>query len=135
MSDQKQDDVGVPLARAAVHINRIVTYGQAAALVAIALAAVTGIFTVIWGMVSTRTAQLPDLLLLFLFISIIAMVKGCALGTREAPIRTPVTLAIVATCRSIMVEVDQMSPTLTLFAALAILVLVCALWILNRLKL
>ena len=134
MSDDPLSHFNDFLARKAVYVNRLITWMQAAALLAIAAATIVGIGTVIWGMITSRSANLPDLLLLFLFIAIIAMVKGCALGTREAPIRTPVRLDIVATCRGIMVDVENISPMLTLYASLAILALVCSLWILNKLK-
>lgn len=40
-------------------------------------------------MVELEKASLGDLLLLFLYIEILSMVKGSALGSREIPIRTP----------------------------------------------
>ena len=83
-------------------------------------------------MIDTHTAGLGDLLLLFLYIEILSMVKGSALGTREIPIRTPVALAIVAVARYIVVDVEHMSPTFMLLTAGAILVLVIALWVLSK---
>ena len=85
-------------------------------------------------MIETKNAGLGDLLLLFLYIEILSMVKGSALGTREIPIRTPVALAIVAVARYIVVDVEHMTPTFMLMTAGAILVLVCALWVLSHLK-
>ena len=75
-----------------------------------------------------------DLLLLFLYIEILSMVKGSALGTREIPIRTPVALAIVAVARYIVVDVEHMTPAFMLMTAGAILVLVCALWVLSHVR-
>ena len=57
-----------------------------------------------------------------------------ALGTREIPIRTPVALAIVAVARYIVVDVEHMTPAFMLMTAGAILVLVCALWVLSHVR-
>lgn len=76
--------------------NKWLTYAQAVALVAIALAAVAGIAQSIWEMSLSRNISLGDLLMLFLYIAVISMVKGACFGTREIPIHTPIALAIVA---------------------------------------
>ena len=112
----------------------IKTTAQGFALVAIAVAALVGICSSIWSMVELEKASLGDLLLLFLYIEILSMVKGSALGTREIPIRTPVALAIVAVARYIVVDVEHMTPAFMLMTAGAILVLVCALWVLSHVR-
>lgn len=123
-----------PLSQAAVKFNSALTAAQGFALVAIAIAALVGICSSIWSMIETKNAGLGDLLLLFLYIEILSMVKGSALGTREIPIRTPVALAIVAVARYLVVDVEHMTPTFMLMTAGAILLLVCALWVLSHLK-
>ena len=128
------DAVTEPLSRASSRFNSVLTCAQGFALIAIAVAALVGICSAIWSMVDTRTAGLGDLLLLFLYIEILSMVKGSALGTREIPIRTPVALAIVAVARYIVVDVEHMSPTFMLLTACAILVLVMALWVLSKIS-
>lgn len=114
--------------------NSILTFAQGFALVAIAVAALIGICSSIWSMAELEKASLGDLLLLFLYIEILSMVKGSALGTREIPIRTPVALAIVAVARYIVVDVEHMTPVFMLMTAGAILVLVCALWVLSHVQ-
>jgi protein PsiE len=123
-----------PLSEAAVKFNSVLTFAQGFALVAIAVAALVGICSSIWSMVELEKASLGDLLLLFLYIEILSMVKGSALGTREIPIRTPVALAIVAVARYIVVDVEHMTPAFMLMTAGAILVLVCALWVLSHVR-
>ena len=132
LPQHEPDAVTGPLALASARFNSVLTCAQAFALIAIAIAALVGICSAIWGMIDTRTAGLGDLLLLFLYIEILSMVKGSALGTREIPIRTPVALAIVAVARYIVVDVEHMSPTFMLLTAGAILVLVIALWVLSK---
>jgi protein PsiE len=103
--DQNHNSETAPLSDAAVKFNSVLTFAQGFALVAIAVAALVGICSSIWSMVELEKASLGDLLLLFLYIEILSMVKGSALGTREIPIRTPVALAIVAVARYIVVDV------------------------------
>lgn len=131
---QHHDPEHAPIPPAAVKFNSVLTVAQGFALIAIAIAALVGICSSIWSMIETKNAGLGDLLLLFLYIEILSMVKGSALGTREIPIRTPVALAIVAVARYIVVDVEHMTPTFMLMTAGAILVLVCALWVLSHLK-
>lgn len=131
---QHHDLEHAPIPAAAVKFNSVLTVAQGFALIAIAIAALVGICSSIWSMIETKNAGLGDLLLLFLYIEILSMVKGSALGTREIPIRTPVALAIVAVARYIVVDVEHMTPTFMLMTAGAILVLVCALWVLSHLK-
>lgn len=112
--------------------NQWLTYGQAAALIAIAVAAIGGIGQAGWEMIATRSISLGDLLMLFLYVEILSMVKGAALGTREIPIHTPIALAIVAVARYIVVDVEHISPNYMLFTSSSILVLVLALWLVRK---
>lgn len=120
------------LAGASQTFNQWLTYGQAAALIAIAAAAIGGIGQAGWEMIAARAISLGDLLMLFLYVEILSMVKGSALGTREIPIRMPIALAIVAAARYIVVDVEHISANAMLFTALSILVLVAALWLVRR---
>jgi len=108
------------------------TYAQAAALIAIAVAAVGGIGQAAWEMIAARSISLGDLLMLFLYIEILSMVKGSSLGTREIPIHTPIALAIVAVARYIVVDVEHINALTMASTAGAILLLVIALWILKK---
>ena len=112
--------------------NQWLTYGQAAALIAIAVAAIGGIGQAGWEMIAARSISLGDLLMLFLYVEILSMVKGAALGTREIPIHTPIALAIVAVARYIVVDVEHISPNYMLFTSSSILVLVLALWLVRK---
>lgn len=112
--------------------NYLITYVQAFTLIAIGVATIVGISSSILEMVDNRIASLGDLLLLFLYIEILSMIKGSALGTREIPIRTPVALAIVAIARYFVVDVEHMTPAFMLMTAGSILVLVSALWVLSK---
>ena len=132
--DQYHNSETAPPSDAAGKFNSVLTFAQGFARVASAVAALVGICSSIWSMVELEKASLGDLLLLFLYIEILSMVKGSALGTREIPIRTPVALAIVAVARYIVVDVEHMPPAFLLMTAGAILVLVCALWVLSHVR-
>ncbi len=114
--------------------NHVITYVQAFTLIAIGIATIVGISSQILIMVDNRMASLGDLLLLFLYIEILSMIKGSALGIREIPIRTPVALAIVAIARFFVVDVEHMTPTFMVLTAASILILVIALWVLSTVK-
>ena len=120
------------LTSASLVINLWLTYAQAAALIAIAVAAVGGIGQAAWEMIAARSISLGDLLMLFLYIEILSMVKGSSLGMREIPIHTPIALAIVAVARYIVVDVEHINALTMASTAGAILLLVIALWILKK---
>lgn len=120
------------LTAASAVINIWLTYAQAAALIAIAVAAVGGIGQAGWEMIAAKSIRLGDLLMLFLYVEILSMVKGASLGTREIPIHTPIALAIVAVARYIVVDVEHINALTMASTAGAILLLVIALWILKK---
>lgn len=122
------------LTAAARPVATLLTYGQAAALIAIAVAALAGIGLAVAEMIAARQAGLAELLLLFLYVEILSMVKCSALGTREIPIHTPIMLAVVAVARYIVVDVEHIEGSFLVMASAAILILVCALWVIGRVK-
>lgn len=134
-NDQKSpDELHPKLTAAARPVAALLTYGQAAALIAIALAALAGIGLAVAEMVASRSAGLAELLLLFLYVEILSMVKCSALGTREIPIHTPIMLAVVAVARYIVVDVEHIEGSFLVMASGAILILVCALWVIGRVR-
>ena len=112
--------------------NRIITAGQAVALIAIAAAALYGVGDSILKMFSHDSIQIGMLLLIFLYIEILSMVKGSRLGTREIPIHTPIALAIVAVARYLMVDVEHIDALYIAYLSGAILILVLSLWIVRK---
>ena len=54
MPQHETDNVTAPLTQASVRVNSVLTCAQAFALVAIAVAALVGICSAIWGMIDTR---------------------------------------------------------------------------------
>lgn len=120
------------LSRTSEVFNLWLTYAQAGALTAIAVAAVAGIIQSVLEMIGIGSIRLGDLLMLFLYVEILSMVKGAALGTREVPIHTPIALAIVAVARYIVVDIEHLSAVAMLCTSTAIVLLVLALWVIRR---
>lgn len=120
------------LARTGEIFSLWLTYAQAAALIAIAVAAIVGIVQSVWAMVDVGNIRLGDLLMLFLYVEILSMVKGAALGTREVPIHTPIALAIVAVARYIVVDIEHLGAIAMLCTSTSIILLVLALWVIRK---
>ncbi len=112
--------------------NRVITAGQAVALVVIAIAALYGVGESAVALFEGQKVQIGMLLMIFLYIEILAMVKGSRLGTREIPIHTPIALALVAVARYLMVDVEHIDALYVMYTSGAILLLVLSLWVVRK---
>lgn len=112
--------------------NRIITVGQAIALIVIAIAALYGVGESVLSLFEGQKVQIGMLLMIFLYIEILSMVKGSRLGTCEIPIHTPIALAIVAVARYLMVDVEHIDALYVMYTSGAILLLVLSLWIVHK---
>lgn len=129
-----EPDRDAALTRANQRISGLLTLAQAIALGLIALATVAAIAAEAAAMWTARAASLGDLLMLFLYVEILAMVKQYALGTRELPVRTPVIIAIVAVARYMILDVEGLQADWLLMGSLSILALSAALWVIDALR-
>lgn len=92
---------------------------------------VIGISTVIAGiqevarMISVREVSLADLLLLFIYLEVIAMV-GIYMESHKLPVRLPIYIAIVALARYVIIDVKEMDAWRVLAVAGGILLLAFA---------
>lgn len=92
---------------------------------------VIGISTVIAGiqevarMISAREVSLADLLLLFIYLEVIAMV-GIYMESHKLPVRLPIYIAIVALARYVIIDVKEMDAWRVLAVAGGILLLALA---------
>lgn len=112
----------------------VLTTMQATALILIAMATAAAIAAEAWLMWQHQSASLGELLLLFLYVEILAMVKEYALGNRELPVRTPVIIAIVAVARYMILDVERLEPTWLLVGSVSIFLLTLALWVIHALR-
>lgn len=80
---------------------------EVAVLVVIAIATVIAILQEIATMISAMWVGLADLLLLFIFLEVLAMV-GIYLRSGRLPVRLPIYIAIVALARYVIIDMKDM---------------------------
>ena len=98
---------------------------EAVGLVVITLATlVAGMFEV-KTMIDAGTVTLADLLLLFLYLEIFAMV-GVYFRSGQLPVRFPIYIAIVALARYLVLDMKSLEDWRMLGVTAAILLLACA---------
>ncbi|MGQ9659149.1 MAG: phosphate-starvation-inducible protein PsiE [Thermochromatium sp.] len=76
-------------------------------------------------MVTNGVVTLPDLLLIFLYLEILAMV-GAYYKSGKLPVRFPIYIAIVALARYIVLDIKNMEPVHLITVSGAILLLAMA---------
>ena len=89
-------------------IRRTIGVFEIIGLVIIALATIYAGFTEVTQMVLTATVTLGDLLLLFLYLEVLAMV-AIYLDSGKLPIRLPLYIAIIAMARYLILEMKELS--------------------------
>ncbi|AKJ94820.1 MULTISPECIES: phosphate-starvation-inducible protein PsiE [Thioalkalivibrio] len=87
--------------------RRALHHVEVAVLVVIAIATVIAILQEIATMVSAMWVGLADLLLLFIFLEVLAMV-GIYLRSGRLPVRLPIYIAIVALARYVIIDMKDM---------------------------
>lgn len=107
---------------------------QAIALVIITIATSVAILYEGYEMYMTKSIGLANLLLLFLFIEILAMVRQYNLGQSELKLKTPLVITIVAVARYLIINMEHLESKLILLTSIAILILTFALWVSRRIK-
>jgi protein PsiE len=75
-----------------------------------------------WNMVVNRTVTLTDLLLMFLFLEILAMVTQY-LRSGQLPVRFPLYIAMVSLARELILQVGHASEVRMIASSVAILLL------------
>nr|WP_025367430.1 phosphate-starvation-inducible PsiE family protein [Thioalkalivibrio paradoxus] len=108
----------------ALHVTEV------AVLAVIAVATVIAILQEIALMVRALEVTLADLLLLFIFLEVLAMV-GIYLKSGRLPVRLPLYIAIVALARYIIIDMKAMDFWAMLAVSLAILLITIAILVLR----
>lgn len=116
------------------HFDALLVILQAIALVIIAIATSVAILYEGYEMYVTKSIGLANLLLLFLFIEILAMVRQYNLGQSELKLKTPLVITIVAVARYLIINMEHLESKLILLTSIAILILTFALWVSRRIK-
>ncbi|MCW8853275.1 MAG: phosphate-starvation-inducible PsiE family protein [Gammaproteobacteria bacterium] len=87
--------------------KRAIVFAENIGLVIIAIATVIAVGIEITSMISARTVTLADLLLLFIFLEVLAMV-AIYLDSGKLPVRMPLYIAIVALARYLILDMKNM---------------------------
>jgi protein PsiE len=93
-----------------------------AGLLIIAFATTVAIVREVMSMVHSGQVTLADLLLMFLYLEVLAMV-GIYFKTGKLPVRFPIYIAIVALARYLLIDVKGMSNERMITLSLAVLIL------------
>jgi protein PsiE len=108
----------------ALHVTEV------AVLIVIALATVVAILQEIAVMIRNLEVTLADLLLLFIFLEVLAMV-GIYYKSGRLPVRLPLYIAIVALARYIIIDMKGMDFWEMIAVSIAILLITVAILILR----
>lgn len=87
--------------------SRALSFLEDIGLLIVAIATVISIGTEVWTMVQARTVTLADLLLLFIYLEVLAMV-GIYLRSGRLPVRMPLYIAMVALARYLILDMKEM---------------------------
>jgi protein PsiE len=89
-------------------IRRTIGYFEIIGLVVIALATIYAGYVEVMHMVTNAKVTLGDLLLLFLYLEVLAMV-AIYLDSGKLPIRLPLYIAIIAMARYLILEMKELN--------------------------
>ncbi len=94
-------------------------------LLVIAIATSVAMFDEVRGMISDHRVQLSDLLMMFLYLEVLAMI-GHYFKSGQLPVRFPLYIAMVALARYLILDLKEMSEWRMLSVAAAIFLLTLA---------
>ena len=101
------------------------TLVEYAGLLVIAFATTYAMVEEVGAMVEVRRVTLADLLLMFLFLEVLAMISQY-FNSGQLPVRFPLYIAIVAMARYIILDIKELTETRMLAVSAAILLLTLA---------
>ena len=103
---------------------------QLALLVIILISTVIAVVMEIYTMISIKSVTLADLLLMFLYLEVLAMVR-VFWNQQSISITLPLLIAITALSRFIILQGKDMDPTTLVYEAVAIVLIAAAIVILR----
>ena len=105
--------------------NRAIVLAESIGLIIIAIATVIAVGIEVTSMISAKTVTLADLLLLFIYLEVLAMV-AMYLESGKLPVRMPLYIAIVALARYLILDMKSMDNWRMLAVSGAILLIAIA---------
>jgi len=108
--------------------NKVIVLAENVGLIIIAIATIIAVGIEVTSMISAKTVTLADLLLLFIYLEVLAMV-AMYLDSGKLPVRMPLYIAIVALARYLMLDIKSMDSWRMLGVSGAILLIAIAILI------
>ena len=105
--------------------SRVIVLAENVGLIIIAIATVIAVGIEVTSMISAKTVTLADLLLLFIYLEVLAMV-AMYLDSGKLPVRMPLYIAIVALARYLILDMKSMDNWRMLGVSGAILLIAIA---------
>jgi len=105
--------------------SRVIFWAENVGLIIIAIATVIAVGIEVSSMISAKTVTLADLLLLFIYLEVLAMV-AMYLDSGKLPVRMPLYIAIVALARYLILDMKSMDNWRMLGVSGAILLIAIA---------
>ena len=87
--------------------NKAIVLAENIGLIIIAIATIIAVGIEVTSMITARTVSLSDLLLLFIYLEVLAMV-AMYLNSGKLPVRMPLYIAIVALARYLILDMKSM---------------------------
>ncbi len=113
-----------------MRVQRILDGVEKVGLALILVATVVAVGQEIWNMVRAEEVRLADLLLMFIYLEVVAMI-GVYFEAHELPVRFPLYIAMIALARHIILASKGMGAWDLVGLACAILVLALAILLLR----
>ena len=111
-------------------MNHLIKNLQLGLLILILISTIIAIFIEILNMYSEKSVTLADLLLMFLYLEVLAMVR-VFWDQQSISITLPLLIAITALARFIILQGKEMDPTALVYEAVAIVLIAGAIVILR----
>jgi len=109
-------------------VRKLVHLAEHIILIVVMLATLIAVAQEIWVVIERREVRLSDLLLMFLYLEVIAMI-GIYYEEHKLPVRYPIYIAIVALARYIILESKSLDAVSILGLSGAILIMTIAVFI------
>lgn len=106
-------------------IARYVRWFELGLLCVILIVTTISLLEELWAMYLQRIVKLSDVLLLFIYLEVYAMV-GIYYATNSLPVRYPIYIAIVALARYVTIEAKELSGLELVYISIAIVLLALA---------
>ncbi|MBF0256577.1 MAG: phosphate-starvation-inducible PsiE family protein [Gammaproteobacteria bacterium] len=124
--------MGAKIMRRRVRIlgHRVIVLAEDIGLLIIALATLVAVGFELMHMINARTVTLADLLLLFIYLEVLAMVAAY-LESGKLPVRMPLYIAMVALARYMILDMKNLDSWRLIGIAAALLVIALAVLVLR----